>query len=274
MPLRLNNIAIAVLAAAAFTCSIFGQQPTPAPSPVSTPQDRPATGRNTPAQYTAEQIAESVLFIYGLGGGRTILDQIRKTTFERGRIAVTNSSGQTERAAYQRWVTRGENSRKDKIRFEQDFPAARYSLVFNDEKVFGIFEESSFVPREDAARGFENQTFRNIDALLRYKENGSKLEMAEREKLMGVEFYVIDVTDTKELKTRFFVSVKTFRIMQLEYEDSGVKFRRKFYDYRYAQGTLVPFRSVLWADDKIVEETNVGTVTFGQRVDEGLFIAG
>ena len=37
---------------------------------------------------------------------------------------------------------------------------------------------------------------------------------------------------------------------------------------------VVPYRTVLWADDKIVEETNVGTVTFGQKVDEELFKAG
>ncbi len=57
----------------------------------------------------------------------------------------------------------------------------------------------------------------------------------------------------------------------LTYEDSGVKYRRKFYDYNYAQGTLVPYRSVLWADEKKVEETEIGTITFGQKVDEGLF---
>jgi len=59
--------------------------------------------------------------------------------------------------------------------------------------------------------------------------------------------------------------------MMLTYEDAGVKFRRKFYDFNYAQGTLVPYRTVLWANDKIVEETELGTITFGQKVDEGLF---
>ena len=60
----------------------------------------------------------------------------------------------------------------------------------------------------------------------------------------------------------------------LSYDDEGVKYRRKFYDYNYAQGTLVPFRSVLWAGDKIVEEIEIGTVTYGQKVDEELFKAG
>jgi hypothetical protein len=62
--------------------------------------------------------------------------------------------------------------------------------------------------------------------------------------------------------------------MMLEYEDAGVKYRRKFYNYNYAQGTLVPYRSVLWAGDTVVEETEINTITFGQKVDEDIFRAG
>jgi hypothetical protein len=51
------------------------------------------------------------------------------------------------------------------------------------------------------------------------------------------------------------------------------KYRRRFYNYNYAQGTLVPYRSVFWANDKIIEESDVLTVTFGQKVDEDLFKA-
>ena len=40
-----------------------------------------------------------------------------------------------------------------------------------------------------------------------------------------------------------------------------------------AQGTLVPFRTVLYEDNKVIEETDVGTVTFGQKVEESLFPA-
>ena len=169
---------------------------------------------------------------------------------------------------------RGETLSKERIRLDQEFPNARYSLIFNDEKIFGLYNNTVFTPRQEASKNFENQIVHGLEALLRYKENESKLEMAEREKIMGVDFYVIDVTDKKNHKTRFFVSAKSFRVLMLTYEDGGVKYRRKFYDYNYAQGTLVPFRSVLWADDKIIEETEIGTVTFGQKVDDDLFRAG
>jgi hypothetical protein len=100
------------------------------------------------------------------------------------------------------------------------------------------------------------------------------LELRGREKMMGVDFFLVDVTDTQNRKTRFYISAKTFRVMMLDYEDAGIKYRRKFYDYNVAQGTLVAYRSVLYAGDKIVEETEIGTVTYGQKIDDGMFSAG
>jgi hypothetical protein len=223
---------------------------------------------------TAEQVVESVIFIYGRGGGRAILNQIRKTAIERGKISVTNPEGRTDTATYQRYTHRAETLNKEKIRLDQEFPSARYSLIFNDEKIFGIVDESVFTPREDASRAFENQIVHGLEALLRYKENDSKIELAGKEKVFGVEYHLLDVTDKQSRKTRFYISTKTFRVMMLDYEQSGVKYRRRFYDYNYAQGTLVPFRTALWAGEKLVEETEVGTITFGQKIDENMFSAG
>jgi len=86
-----------------------------------------------------------------------------------------------------------------------------------------------------------------------------------------VEFHLLDATDKQNRKTRFYISTKTLRVMMLEYAQDEVKYRRKFYDYNYAQGTLVPFRTVLWANDKQIEETNIQTISFGQKVEEGVF---
>lgn len=220
---------------------------------------------------TAEQIAESTVYIYGGLGGRDLLKQIRKSTIERGKISVVNGEGRTEQANYQRLILRGDTLEKERIRFDQEFPSAKYALVFNNDKIFGVFNDSVFTPREDAVKSFQNQIWHGLEVLLRYKENGSTVALAEREKIMGVELIVLDVTDKQNRQTRFYISSKSFRVMMLEYTEDNVKMRRKFYDYNYAQGTLVPFRSVLWAGDKQVEETNIQTVSFGQKVEEEAF---
>ena len=222
---------------------------------------------------TAEVIVETAIIVYGLGAGRLMLDQIRKTALERGKTNVLNGEGRMEQASYQKWTTRGESLKKQKIRLDQEFPSVRYSLIYDDDKTFGIFNESVFTPREDAARAFHNQIFFGLDFLLRYKESGSQLSLVGREKHAGVEFHVVDVTDKEDRKVRFFISAKSYRVMMLEYDDEGKKYTRKFYDYNNAQGTLVPFRTVLYEGDKIVEETNIGTVTFGQKIDEGTYSA-
>jgi len=226
------------------------------------------------SKITAEQVAESSIVIYGGLLGRQNLNQIRKTTLERGRIYITDASGKTETAIYERFISRGENLNKEKIRLDQTFPDAKYSLIYTGEKIFGLYNEQVFTPREDASSAFQNQIWHGLEGLLRYKENESKVELPGREKIMGVDFFLVDVTDKQNRKTRFYVSSKTYRVMMLEYEDSGVKYRRKFYDYNYAQGTLVPYRTVLWANEKQIEETEIGTITFGQKVEDAIFQEG
>lgn len=243
-------------------------RPAATPSPTPTPA---ANGKEGVRSPSAAEIAEASIFVYGFGGGRIVLNQIRKTAVERGRISVLNADGRMEQANYQKWTTRGETLAKEKIRLDQEFPTARFSLVYNDAKTFGLFNDAVFTPRDDATRAFENQIFYGLDSLLRYKENESKLDLVGKEKVAGVEFHIIDLTDKADRKMRFYISVKSLRVMMLDYEDGGVKYRRKYYDYNVAQGTLVPFRSVLFGDGKRIEETEIGTVTYGQKVEDGLF---
>lgn len=266
---RLRTVSAVSTLVLSFAFYAFAQTPTPTPEQKPTPTPKP--GKNAANNLTAEQIVESTIVVYAFPGGRPVLEQIRKTAFERGKTTVLNGEGRMESANYQKWALRGANLGKERIRLDQQFPTVRYSLVQADEKVFGIFNDSVFTPREDAAKSFQNQIHHSLDGFLRYKENESTINLAGRDKMMGVEFHLIDVTDKQGRKTRYYVSVKSFRVMMLEYEDGGRKFKRKFYNYNYAQGTLVPFKSVLYEGDKIVEETEIGTVTFGQKVDEGLF---
>ena len=279
MFLRLNRSIFTALIISAGVVSAFSQvttkpkaeQPKPTAKPTATPDQKLVAAK----PVNADQVVEAaIIFAYAYPGGRPTLNQIRKTTLERGRATYTAADGKIDQATYQRFVIRAETLDKEKIRLDQEFPNARYSLVFAEEKIYGIFNNSVFAPRDDAAKGFENQIIHGIESLLRYKEDQAKLEMTTREKIMGVDYYVIDLTDKKDRKTRYYISAKSFRIMMLTYEDGGVKYKRKFYDYNNAQGTLVPYRTVLWANDKIVEETDIGTITYGQKVDEELFKAG
>src|SRR5436190_1978751 len=266
--------------------AVAGQVPNvqnPVPKPEPTPErkqekkdeKKDSKSKTAPKdqQLTAEQVAESVIVVYAFPVGRPKLNQIRKTEIERGKLLITGADGLVTNANYQRWAMRPEAGGIAKIRFEQELPTATYSMVSSGDKIFGIYNESIFQPRDEATLSFQNRNVHSIEALLWYKENESKVELAGRDKILGVEYYLLDLTDKQGNKTRFYVSAKFFRVMMLDYEIGGIKETRKFRDYRYAQGVLVPFYSELRVGDKLIEEVQVGTVTFGQKVDETLFAA-
>lgn len=256
-----------VLASVSF---VAAQDDKPQEKPKKEEKPQPLDIKNA----TAEQIAESAIIIYGGLGGRANLNQIRRTTVENGKTTLTNTDGTTDQISYVRRIIRGESLDKENVRLDQELPNARYSFIYNSGKTFGLFNETVFTPRDEAVKSFESYLWHGLEALLRYKENGSTLAISKRDKHMGVDYIQLDVTDKQNRVTSFFISAKTFRVMWLEYTDDGVKYKRKFYDYRYAQGTLVPYRTTLTANEKQIEETTVLTITFGQKIEENLFQAG
>lgn len=226
-------------------------------------------------QTDARQVAEASIIVYSGLTGRVGLSQVRKTTVEIGKITYIDPRGPQRVAEYTRRTVRGENFGEEKIRFDQKFPNGEYALIFNGGRIFGVTSGTVvFDPTEEARRSFEDRIVHGVEALLRYRENESNVELKEGQKIMGVDYYVLELTDKEQRKTTFFISKKTFRVLMLEYEYGGVKFQRKYYNHNYAQGTLVPYRTVLKADGKEIELIDIATITFGQVVDDSLFAFG
>jgi hypothetical protein len=225
--------------------------------------------------FTADQIAESAIFLYGT---RELLSKIRRNGLESGRLCKpTCDVGKIEEAAYQRRFVRGDSMDKDKIRLDQKMPTLEYSLIYGSGQIWGIINGSSFTPRQDATNTFLSQHRHSIDNLLRYKENGSTLSLVGKDKQKGLDLYVLDVIDKDKQSTRYYISTKSLHVLWLEYEEPApggstlMKYSRKFMDYRYAQGTLVPYRSLLLEEGKQIQETRILNVTYGIKLDDALF---
>ncbi len=230
-----------------------------------------------PKALTAEQIAEGVILIAGNGYGRAVLNQIRRNGIERGRSTRIMGDGRSEEARYELRFVRGDKSEKDKVRVDNKTAQSEYSMIYGAGRIFGIINGSPFTPRAEASADFISQQTHSIDALLRYKENESKLSSAGKDKHQGIDVYVIDLTDTANRKTRYFISAKSFRVLWLEYEETPpsattpIKYTKRFYDYRVAQSTLEPYRTVLMEDGKQILETRILTVTYGVKMEDSLF---
>lgn len=251
---------LALIAIFAFSVSVA----VPVETPAATPQD---------TKFTADQIVESVILIYGTRPG---LEQIRRNGLERGRITRYTPEGNTEESSYERRFVRGENLEKDKIRLDQKLPTMEYSLIFGEGKLWGLINGAAFTPRQDATANFINQHRHSIDSLLRYKECGATLTLVGKEQQKGLDLFVIDLTDKEQRKTRYYISARSLRILWLEYEEgfpggTPVKFTRKFLDYRVVQQTLAPYRMVLLEDGRQSQETRVLTITYGVKVSDSIF---
>jgi hypothetical protein len=258
-----------------------GALPTPTPEVKVEKKPELVTGKEA-KMPTAEQVAETVIIVYGGGGGRPVLEQIRRNGVERGKLTRTTSDGRVEESSYEQRFVRGETAGKDKIRVDQKMPTMEYALVFDAGQIWGIINGTAFTPKQETTAEFISQTQHGIDTLLRYKENGSTLAFVGKEKMKGLDLWVIDLTTREKNTTRYYISAnpdlrRTARILWLEYEEKPAdgapasKYRRTFHDYRYSQNTLVPFRSVLYKDDKQVQEARVLTVTYGIKMDDSFF---
>ena len=234
----------------------------------------PIAVRAQDKNYTIEQIVETTINVYGSRPG---LAQVRRNGWERGKITSVTDDGRTEDSTYERRFVRGESLDKDKVRLDQKTPTQEYSLVYTDGKTFGLIKESFFTPREDAASSFLSQMWHGIDALLRYKENGSTITLIGKDKQQNIDLYVVELVDKEKRRTRYYLSQKFFRVLWLEYEDGGasggkpVKYSRKFFDYQYIQGTLVPKRTLFFEDGKQRQEIRVQSITYGIKMDDTLF---
>ena len=225
--------------------------------------------------FTVEQVVESVILVYGTRPG---LEHIRRNGVERGKITRYPTEGNPEEANYERRFIRGESLEKDKIRLDQKLPSMEYSLIYGGGKLWGMINGAAFTPRQDAVANFLSQHLHSIDSLLRYKESGATVTLIGKEQQKGLDLYVVELVDKDKVKTRYYISTRTLRVLWLEYEDtptSGgstpVKYTRRFLDYRPVQQTLVPYHMILLEDGHQTQEIQVLNVTYGTKVDESIF---
>jgi hypothetical protein len=257
------------------------QQPSPTPTPATNATknapkaEPPVKVDKNQKTYTAEQVVEGVILYYG---SRTLLSAIRRNGVERGRICKPScEAGKVEEASYERRFVRGESMDKDKVRLDQKMPTLEYSLIYGSGRLWGLINGASFTPRQDAADTFLAQHRHSIDSLLRYKENGSTLTLVGKDKQKGLDLYIVDLLDKDKQSTRYFLSAKSLHVLWLEYQEPAPggstprKYERRFLNYRVAQGTLVPYRTLLMEDGKQIQETLILNVTYGIKIDDAVF---
>lgn len=242
----------------------------------------------------AEANAELAILAYG---GRKALETARGAIQEEGTIRLATDQGDLS-GAYKLRSLRKEKSWLDLLRVDLELsasdaasrgssaPPIKYIIGFNGATVWSAQNNQYVNPRPEAEVAFRAQLTREYAALLRYKEDGSKVDYVGPETVVGVETTALDLTNPNGDKTRYWISTGsktkpgTFRILHAEYElklaegKPATKYHIAYYysPIRVIQNTLVPSRRVMTQDGKFVQEISLTNITYSAKLDSEIFL--
>ena len=244
-----------------------------------------------PAQTKLTQ-AEAIVELALLGyGSRKQLELARAATQEGGTIRLATDTGDLSGTYLLRSI-RKEKSSQDLLRVDLELappdtaqgpsaPPIKYVIGFNGASVWSAQNGQYVNPRAGADVAFRAQLTHEYMALLRYKEDGSKLDFVGPETVVGVTTNVIDLTTADGEKTRYWLSTKTYRVLHCEYElklaegQPPTKYRIDYYYTPFSgaviQNTLVPVRREMKQDGKFVQEIKLTNITYSAKIDPEVF---
>jgi len=236
----------------------------------------------------AEAAIELTIIAYG---GRKQLGITRASLQETGTIRLATDQGDLNGNYVLRSI-RKDKSFQDLLRVDLDLsssdssqnqnaPPIKYVIGFNGASVWSAQNGQYVNPRAGADVAFRGQLTHEYGALLRYKEDGSKLEYGGLETVVGVDSFVVDLTTPEGEKTRYWLSTKTYRVLHCEYElklvegQPATKYRVDYYYTPFStavvQNTLFPVRREMKQDGKFVQEIKITNILCSAKLDPEIF---
>ncbi|MBL8149026.1 MAG: hypothetical protein JNN15_03760 [Blastocatellia bacterium] len=225
-------------------------------------------------KVTADQIAELVIFAYG---GRGEFTAIRNNGIEEGTIKLFTEDKEVEGKLIRKFI-RNDGVGESRTRVDVDLPSQKLTFGYNGYTVWAARDGFNFTPSPEAENSFMASLIHNHDALLRYKEQEATVEKVGLETIVGIETIVLDLTHRNGSKTRYYISLKTYHILHLEYEiqltaeATPTKFKESFFDFRPVQNTLVPTKTILYENGKPIQEIKLTQIKYHTKLNEDEFL--
>jgi len=237
--------------------------------------DRPAqvnAQKNPKPEDVVEFSIKSYYFtragLYGIQRNGTLRAQVKLITPE----------GTREGKSVTKFI-RKEKLADDLVMIDLELPGTKYTIGFDGKETWSILDGEIQKPSAAAVDAFRSAHEHGYEALLRYKENGSKLEYVGSNKLGTLDMDIIDMTSPSGAKTRYEVSRRTGRIIYANYEEKSspdaapVKYRLYFKTFKPIQNTWIPYEIQVFQDGKLVEERKLVESVFNIQLDEKSFKA-
>ena len=259
----------------------------PAPKEAEKNKEKLAKAQAGAAKLSPTEIlVETVIFAYG---SRPILQAARASVEEKGNIRIATEQGDLSGSFTLRRIQK-EKSWQDLFRtdLEIDTPDSavragtpakvKFTMTFNGASVWGAQNDQYISPAQESELAFRSQLTHDYTTLLRYKEDGSKIELIGPATVVGIDTQVLDLTLPNGEKTRFWISAKTYRILHLEYQiklpnGTTPTVKVSYYPpYKVVQNTLVPTRRVMEQDGKFVQEITLNQIAYSAKLDPDIFV--
>lgn len=220
-----------------------------------------------------EEVAERAIIAYG---SRAAVYAVQRNGTLRALVKFISADGTREGKIVTKFIRK--EKLKDDLRIvDLDLPGTRYILGFDGKETWNIHDGEIQKLSDEVIKAFHVAHAHSYESLLRYKENDAKLEYVANTKLGNLEMDIVDLTLPDGVRTRYEVSRKSGRILYLSYEEKAnpqtepSKFRLYFKDFRVIQNTLVPYITMVYQDDKLIEERKVVESVFNVQLKEDAF---
>lgn len=225
---------------------------------------------------SADKIVEAALPFYG---GRKAIFEVQKNGIIKNNLKLGIGENAREGRSTLKFI-RKPKVMEDLVLLELDLPDTKFTMGFDGQKTWAMNEGQRTDISPELSEAFRSSYAHGYEALLRYKEDGSKIEYVETKKAGSLEIDVIDLTATDGTKTRYEVSRKSGHILYLEYESKPAtpdakpnKYRLHFKDFKLVQNAVViPYKTVVFENGVQVEERTVVEAAFGAQMDEKIFM--
>jgi hypothetical protein len=230
-----------------------------------------ATAQKTPKP---EELVEQAIIKHG---SRAAIYAIQRTGKVAALVKFHTPEGIREGRSVLKFL-RKQKLKEDLFMIELDMPDTKYMIGFDGTDTWSVHDGQAQKPSPEEINALHAAHDHSYEAILRYRENNSKLEYVGSKNLGTLLIVdIIDLVSPEGVRTRYEISKRTGRILYLDYEDKSdpdaepVKYRLYFKNFQPVQNTIIPYETLVFRNGKLVEERKIVEAVYNVKLDENAF---
>jgi hypothetical protein len=222
-----------------------------------------------------EEIVERAILGHG---SRAAIYAIQRTGRVGALVTFHTPEGTREGRSVLKFL-RKQKMKEDLIMIELEMPDTKYMIGFDGTETWSVHDGQVQKPSPEEVNALHSSYEHSYDAILRYRENNSKLEYVGSKNLGTLAIDIIDLISPEGVRTRYEISQKRpfYHILYLEYEDRSdpdaepVKYRINFRNFKTVQNTRIPYETLVFKNGKLIEERRIVEAAYNVQLDEKSF---